>query len=150
MSNLVYLVPFLLALGLLMANLVGSHDRMLAADPEAFSTPSAEYLARLFRLRSIVSFVLIGALVFYGAVSDDLVAMMKFSSPVFLVVVVAAIRSWKRGSRALRLLGATGGNAELYGDFVIVQAGDEVVQLGANGWMIARARRHGLPAARRR
>ena len=73
--------------------------------------------------------------------------MMKFSGIVFLIDAGSALRSWRMGTRGLRVLARPHAKASLDGGALYVSDGDETVQLAASRWLIARARRHALPKA---
>ena len=145
MTEVLYVTPFLIAIALLIIMASGSTDPSRPDD--AFPIASAEPLAKLMRLRSVVVLGVIGALATYGLVTEDLVIMMKFSSPVFALVVLLALARWVEAVRALRFVRRDGALAERWGDVIVIRHGIERVIVHANPWLVKRARERAIPRA---
>lgn len=145
MSELVYVTPFLLAIALLIAMLAGGHGGGMP--DEGFPLASVEHLAKLMRLRSVIVLGMIGALATYGLITEDLVIMFKFSSPVFAIAIVLALVRWIEAIRVLRVLRNAGVTADSWGYVVIVRNGSANRLLHANAWLMRRARNHAIPRA---
>jgi hypothetical protein len=145
MIEVLYVTPFLIAIALLIIMASGSPDPSRPDD--AFPVASAEYLAKLMRLRSVIALGVIGALATYGLVTEDLVIMMKFSSPVFALVVLLAIARWIEAVLALRMLRNDGVLAERWGDVIVIRHGADRQIVHANAWLVKRARARAIPRA---
>lgn len=147
MSELVYLLPFLIALALLMLIASGSDPATRERIIEPFPRASADHLAHAMRWRSIVVVAVIGALVTYNMVNENMIAMMKFSSPVYVIVAVVAIARWVEARRALRLLAADDVTISIVRDVVVCECRGQRAVMHANRWLVESSRRHGLPRA---
>jgi len=108
---------------------------------------SAEHLARAMRRRSLFVLAVIGALVAYITFDESMVAMMEFSSPVFLIVAIAAIGRWVEARRALRMLAACEVTASVVGNVVLCESRGQHTVMRASAWLVDRSRRHGVPRA---
>jgi hypothetical protein len=145
-SELVYLVPFLVAIALIFV-LVDNPPTRVRGKHVDFPPMGAQYVARYFRLRVIGAGVVIAALLVYGAASESFVTMMEFSAFVFMLDAMFAARSWRAGTRALALLARAGSDVSIVDDVVVITADKDTEVLPAKPWLIARARRHALPKA---
>lgn len=146
MSELVYLLPFLIALALLM--LIGSgSDATSYARAGTFPRASADYLARAMRLRSVFVLAVLGALLAYNTVNENMVAMMEFSSPIYVPVTIMAIIRWREARRALRMLAAVDVSVTIARDIVCCESHGQRAVMHANPWLVERSRRHAIPRA---
>lgn len=145
-SELVYVVPFLVAIALIFV-LADNPPTRVHGRHEDFPGTGAHYIARFFRIRVIGAGVVIAALLVYGAASDSFVKMMEFSAIVFCIDAMFAAASWRAGTRALALLARDGASVSLVDSVVVITAGKDTEALPAKPWLIARARRHALPKA---
>ena len=114
---------------------------------EAFSRASADHLGRAMRMQSILVLATIGALVTFNTVNPNVLGMTKFSSPLYVIVVVAAIARWLEARRALRVLVDNDVTVTLVGDVVLCELDGRRAVMRANRWLLERSRRHGLPRA---
>jgi hypothetical protein len=146
MTELVYVLPFLIALALLVLILAsadpGPRDPIIP-----FPRASADHLARAMRMRSVLVLAVIGALAAYNMVTADMIDMMKFSSPVYAIVAVAAIGRWVEARRALRMLALEDVTTSIVAGIVICESRGERALMHANRWLVARARRQAIPRA---
>ena len=145
-SQLVYLVPFLVAIALIFVLADPAPTRVRGRHTD-FPSTGAHYIARFFRIRVIAAGVVIAALLVYGAASESFVTMMEFSAIVFVIDAMFAAASWRTGTRALALLAREGADVSLVDEVVVITAGTATAVLPAKPWLIARARRHALPKA---
>ena len=143
--EVLYVTPFLIGLVLMVYVLSGSDRVDGPAGP--YPPASVEHLAKALRLRVVISFAVTCVLVAYGLVNEDLVSMMKFSSPLYVIVLVGSLRRWFESGRALTAL-ARGATATRHGDVVFLSRNNEIVVLRAPPGLIDRARARGIPEAR--
>lgn len=145
-SELVYVVPFLVALAMIFV-LADNPPARVRGRHADFPSTGAHYIARYFRIRVIGAGVVLAALLVYGAASESFVTMMQFSAIVFAIDAMFAAASWRTGTRALRLLAREGADVSIVDNVIVITAGGATEVLPAKPWLVARARRHALPKA---
>lgn len=145
-GDLVYLVPFLVAIAMIFVLADGPPARVHGRHVD-FPSTGAHYIARYFRMRVIGAGVVIAALLVYGAASESFVNMMEFSAIVFLIDATFAAASWRAGTRALALLARDGTDVSIIDNVVVITSGRDTEVLPVKPWLLARARRHALPKA---